>query len=80
MKGTAASLHLGPVPLSHAGSQTCFPFFVDHVLYSGKGCLHPGLQCLADLPYNRKRHSLPLQVSSRNEQFCKEHKMGQLPI
>ena len=39
----------------------------DHVLHSGEGHLHPGLQRVSDLPYNRKHNSLPLQVSSRNE-------------
>lgn len=43
------------------------PSLSDHVLHSGEGHLHPGLQRVSDLPYNRKHNSLPLQVSSRNE-------------
>lgn len=43
-----------------------FSFFVDHVLYSGEGHLHPGLQCLSDVSCNRKHNSVPLQVRSRN--------------
>lgn len=61
----------GPsVPGCHQKLTGAFSFFVDHVLCSGEGHLHPGLQRLSDLPCNGEHNSLPLQVSSRNEQFC----------
>ena len=72
-----------PGPLSSAGRQEltdAFSSLSDHVLYSGEGHLHPGLQCLSDFPYNRKHNSLPLQVSSRNEQSCQKRETGNHPF
>ncbi|XP_073892753.1 vasoactive intestinal polypeptide receptor 2 isoform X5 [Macaca fascicularis] len=41
----------------------------DHVLYSGEGHLHPGLQCLSDVSCNRKHNSVPLQETALHQEL-----------